>query len=395
MKKISKTTFLILAVFSLVSAACIISGAVSSSTEESAEPQATIVEPTEASESNTNQVSVELVSPEELFISLYEESNPGVVAIRVLSADSIGGNALGTGFVIDSEGHLITNYHVVQSASELEIDFPSGFKTRGEIIGTDSDSDIAVIKVDAPPEELFPLPLGDSDQLSVGQSVFAIGNPHGLYGTMTTGIISSLGRTMQSLREAPGGAFFTAGGIIQTDAAINPGNSGGPLLNLNGEVIGVNVAISSSSIDANGQPVNSGIGFTIPINIVKRVVPFLIADGSYDYPYIGIGSPQGGELNLFEQEALGISQSTGVYIINVSPDSPAARAGLQGGDEANSITYPAGGDIIIAIDDAEVRNLNDLISYIILHKSPGDTVLLTIIRDNQEIQVDLTLDRRP
>ena len=160
-------------------------------------------------------------------------------------------------------------------------------------------------------------------------------------------------------------------------------------------MIGVNVAISSSSIDASGQPVNSGIGFTIPINIVKRVVPHLISDGSYDYPYIGIGSPQGGELNLFEQEALGISQSTGVYIINVSPNSPADRAGLQGGDEASSITYPAGGDIIIAIDDAVVRNLNDLISYIILHKSPGDTVVLTIIRDGQEIQIDLTLDKRP
>ena len=392
MRKISKVAIFVFIILSLATVACFLSGTVPPEAE-TIEPQVEITNPTQAPEAIP--VSIDLVAQEDLLTSLYEQSNPGVVAIRVLSADSLGGSALGSGFVIDTDGHLITNFHVVQSASELEIDFPSGFKTRGEIIGTDSDSDIAIIKVDAPPEELFPLPLGDSDQLSVGQSVFAIGNPHGLYGTMTTGIISSLGRTMQSLREAPGGAFFTAGGIIQTDAAINPGNSGGPLLNLKGEVIGVNVAISSSTLDASGQPVNSGIGFTIPINIVKRVVPFLIADGSYDYPYIGIGSPQGGELNLFEQEALGISQSTGVYIINVSPDSPADKAGLQGGSETSSIGYPSGGDIIIAIDDTEVRNLNDLISYIILKKGPGETVILTVIRDEQEIQVELTLDKRP
>lgn len=395
MKKILKYTILILVLFSLISIACLSSGSEASSIQESSQPQNTTTEPAPASETSSKPMVVEVVGQEDLLIALYEQTNPGVVAIRVLSDDNLGGTALGTGFVIDSEGHIITNFHVVQSATELEIDFPSGLKTRGEIIGTDADSDIAVIKVDVPSEELFPLPLGDSDQLSVGQTVFAIGNPHGLYGTMTTGIISSLGRTMQSLREAPGGAFFTAGGIIQTDAAINPGNSGGPLLNLSGEVIGVNVAISSSTVDVSGQPVNSGIGFTIPINIVKRVVPNLIKEGSYDYPYIGIGSPQGGELNLFEQEALGISQSTGVYIINVSPGSPADKAGLQGGGETSSIAYPAGGDIIIAIDDTEVRNLNDLISYIILHKSPGDTVLLTIIRDEQEIKVDLTLDKRP
>jgi len=395
MKQITKYTLLVLVVFGLVSIACSVSGSVSSSNTESPQLQATNTKPAPVNNTDSNPTVVEVISQEDLFVSLYEQTNPGVVAIRVLSADSLGGTALGSGFVIDSDGHLITNFHVVQSASELEIDFPSGFKTRGEIIGTDSDSDIAVIKVDAPVDELFPLPLGDSDQLSVGQSVFAIGNPHGLYGTMTTGIISSLGRTIQSLREAPGGAFFTAGGIIQTDAAINPGNSGGPLLNLNGEVIGVNVAISSSAVNVSGQPVNSGIGFTIPINIVKRVVPDLIENGSYDYPYIGIGSPQGGELNLFEQEALGISQSTGVYIINVSPGSPADKAGLQGGNETSSIAYPAGGDVIIAIDETEVRNLNDLISYIILHKSPGDTVQLTVIRDEKETIIDLTLDKRP
>jgi len=334
---------------------------------------------------------------DELLTSLYQQVNPGVVAIRVLSEESGGSSSLGSGFVIDSDGHIITNYHVVRSASELEIDFPSGHKTRGEIIGTDADSDIAVLKVDAPPEELFPLPMGDSDSLLVGQIVVAIGNPHGLYGTMTTGVISSLGRTLPSLHEAPGGnSYYTAGGIIQTDAAINPGNSGGPLLNLNGDIIGVNVAIQSTNFDTNGQPVNSGIGFTIPINIVKRVVPHLISAGHYDYPFIGISSPPGGDLSLFQQEALDLPQSTGVYIIEVSPNSPASRAGLRGGTENSSIPFiPTGGDLLIGIDGNEVRNFNDLISYLILHTSPGDTVVLTVLREDEQIEVDLTLAERP
>jgi len=275
------------------------------------------------------------------------------------------------------------------------VDFPSGYKTRAEILGTDPDSDIAVLKVDVPAEELAPISLGDSDQLRVGQTVVAIGNPHGLYGTMTVGIISSLGRTMQSLHEAPGGAYFTAGGIIQTDAAINPGNSGGPLLNLDGEIIGVNVAIQSSTFDSSGQPVNSGIGFTIPINIVKRVVPHLIADGYYNYPYIGIGSLPGGELTLIQQEELGLPQSTGVYILDVSSDSPAEAAGLRGAARADNNGLPLGGDLIIAIDDTEVRNFNDLITYLSMHKSPGDAIILTVLRDGEEAQIELTLGERP
>jgi len=231
----------------------------------------------------------------------------------------------------------------------------------------------------------------------VGQTVVAIGNPHGLDGTMTTGVVSSLGRTLPSLHEAPGGnSYYTAGGIIQTDAAINPGNSGGPLLNLSGEVIGVNVAIQSSSFNDNGQPVNSGIGFTIPINIVKRVVPHLITDGFYNYPFIGISSPPDGDLSLSQQEALGLSQSTGVYIIEVSPNSPASRAGLEGGNQDSGIPFlPSGGDLIIGIDDNEVRNFNDLISYLILHTSPGDTVVLTVLRGDAQIEIDLTLAERP
>ncbi|MBC8504389.1 MAG: trypsin-like peptidase domain-containing protein [Anaerolineales bacterium] len=395
MKIKSRTIVIIFVILSLVSIACLASISTNTSTQtQTPEIQATDIDPTPTPEPQVIEVSF---TQEELLTSLYQRVNPGVVSIRVLSDESGGSSSLGSGFVIDSDGHIITNFHVVRSASELEIDFPSGYKTRGEILGTDADSDIAVLKVDAPAEELVPIPLGDSDSLLVGQIVVAIGNPHGLSGTLTSGVISSLGRTLPSLHEAPGGnSYYTAGGIIQTDAAINPGNSGGPLLNLDGEIIGVNVAIQSSTFDETGQPVNSGIGFTIPINIVKRVVPHLIADGHYDYSFIGIGSPPGGDLSLFQQEALGLSQSTGVYIIDVSPNSPASRAGLRGGTQESGIPFlPAGGDLIIGIDGNEVRDFNDLISYLILHTSPGDTVSFTILRNNEQVEIDVTLAERP
>jgi len=334
---------------------------------------------------------IDLVDQQDQFVRLYQEVNPGVVAIRVLSEQ---GGGLGSGFVIDKDGHIITNYHVVQNATELEIDFPSGYKTRAEILGTDLDSDIAVLKVEAPPEELMPLAFGDSDAVKVGQVVIAIGNPHGFESTMTTGIVSSKGRTMQSLHEAPGGGSFTAGDIIQTDAAINPGNSGGPLLNLNGEVIGVNVAIETSNFNIQGQPVNSGIGFAVSINIVKRVVPVLIEEGSYDYPYIGIRTIS--EINLFEKEALNLSRTYGVYIMEVTPDSPADDAGLIAGTEqTDSPGLYSGGDLIISIDGVTVRDFNEMISYLIKHKSPGDSVIMTVVRDEQEIDLELTLGKRP
>jgi S1-C subfamily serine protease len=343
-----------------------------------------------------NAPNVDLLSQDNGLVEIYQRVNPGVVAIRVLSQE---GTGLGSGFVIDQEGHIITNFHVIESATELEIDFPSGFKTLAEVLGTDNDSDIAVLKVDAPPEELHPIPLGDSSQLQIGQTVVAIGNPHGLDGSMTFGIVSSMGRTMDSLHEAPGGGLFTAGDIIQTDAAINPGNSGGPLLNLDGEVIGVNVAIQSSNFDITGQPVNSGIGFAISINIVKRVVPKLIEQGEYDYPYLGIRSLD--EINLFQQEALGLPIATGVYILEVTPDSPADRAGLIGGFESTSadaedyIELYSGGDLITGIDGQTVHDFGDLISYLLNYKSPGDTVQLTVLRGEEELSLDLTLGKRP
>jgi S1-C subfamily serine protease len=328
---------------------------------------------------------------EDVLVEIYEKSNPGVVAIQVLT-DS--GNGLGSGFVIDKEGHIITNFHVIEGVSELEVDFPSGFKTRGEVIGTDTDSDLAVIEVDAPPEELFPLPLGDSSEIKVGQTVVAIGSPFRFNGTMTTGIISSLGRTLESIHEAPGGNFFTAGDIIQTDAAINPGNSGGPLLNVEGEVIGVNRAIRTFNFTSGDDPLNSGIGFAIAINTVKRVVPSLISEGKYDYPYLGISSLS--DISLLQQEALQLPRTTGAYVTDVTQDSPADRAGLQGA--TNPTDFPnlfSGGDFIIAIDGIAIQTFSDLLSYLVQEKSPGDTITLTVIRQDQELQLNLTLGKRP
>jgi S1-C subfamily serine protease len=327
---------------------------------------------------------------EEILTALYSAVNPGIVAIQVITD---AGDALGSGFVIDLNGHIVTNYHVVEGEQSIEIDFPSGYKTYGEVIGTDLDSDIAIIDVDVPEAQLHPLALGDSSQLSIGQTVVAIGNPYGLTGTMTVGVVSALGRTLDSQRQTASGAYYTAADLIQTDASINPGNSGGPLLNLNGEVIGVNRAIQTSGSTATGEAVNTGIGFAIASNIVKRVAPSLIAYGSFDYPYLGITSRE--ELNLFAMEALGITHMGGAYVLSVASGGPASRAGIRGGTDATSITgLLAGGDLIVAADGQPIKVFSDLLSYMVNYKVPGDTITLTIIRDGQEMSVDITLGSR-
>jgi len=335
---------------------------------------------------------LDLVSSQDTLVSLYKQVNPGIVAIRVLTPD---GGGLGSGFVIDMQGHIVTNYHVVENETDLEVAFPSGYKVRGEVIGTDLDSDLAVVKVDAPANELHPLTFGDSDLVQVGQTVVAIGDPFGYEGTMTVGIVSSLGRTLRSLHTTADGGSFSASDIIQTDAAINPGNSGGPLLNLNGEVVGINQAIQTNNFSLTGEPTNSGIGFAISSNIVKRVTPYLISDGKYDYPYLGITS-KGSDLTLMEQEALGIPRSTGVYVTGVTDGGPAEKAGLRGGNQDTSVPgLQAGGDLIIAVDEQPVVTYNDLIGYLVKSKSPGDKINLTIIRDGKQMNVELTLDKRP
>ena len=337
-------------------------------------------------------VSIDTAEQQEVLVSLYERVMPGIVSLQVVAGDQDG--SLGSGFVYDDQGHILTNFHVVEGATQVEVDFTTGYKIYGTVIGTDLDSDLAIFKVNAPASELLPVPLGDSNSLNVGQTVVAIGNPFGLSGTMTTGVISALGRTLNSQRGAPSGGFFTAGDIIQTDAAINPGNSGGPLFNLNGEVIGVNRAIRTTNYTGSGDPINSGIGFAIAINIVKRVTPVLIAEGKYDYPYLGISSID--ELSLPQIEALGLQSFTGAYVTSVTPNGPADKAGIRAGDQTTSVQgLGAGGDLIIAIDGQTTQRFDDMLRYLINNKSPGDTVVLTVLRGEEQIDITVTLGKRP
>jgi len=339
----------------------------------------------------TNE-KIDLTSSDEMLISLYEAVNPGVASIIVYSDGLVIGQ--GSGFLFDNQGHILTNYHVVENAAQIEIVFPSGFRAKGELIGSDLDSDIAVVKVILSDTSLVPLALGSSSEVKVGQSVVAIGNPYGLSGTMTVGIVSARGRLLESLRAAPSGGFFTAPDLIQTDAAINPGNSGGPLLNMNGEVIGINRAIRTNG-EGDGTLSNSGIGFAVPIDIVKRVVPFLIRDGKYDYPYLGIISRE--NLTLVEKEALGLSSEvTGAYIVEVSRNGPASDAGIRGGTiETIFSDLPAGGDLIIAVDEEPIRSFSDLLAYLVTNKSPGDEMEITVLREGQETVLMVTLEKRP
>jgi S1-C subfamily serine protease len=335
--------------------------------------------------------SASLQEQEQALNALYEHVTPGIVSIQVLTDT---GSSLGTGLVFDNLGHIVTNQHVVEGQQKIEVDFLSGFKVFGTLVGTDLDSDLAVIKVDAPAEELHALTLGDSSQLKVGQTVIAIGNPFGLDGTMTTGIISALGRTLPSNRSAGNGSFFSAGDMIQTDAAINPGNSGGPLFNLNGEVIGINRAIRTDASNTTGEPINSGIGFAISVNIVKRVVPEIIKNGKYDYPFMGISSLD--ELTLDEINELGLKQTTGAYVTSVTPGSPGDKAGLIAASK--DIGLPrvlGGGDLIIAVDGHPVKVFNDLLSYLVNNKVPGDEIVLTVLRGDEQLDLTLTLDKRP
>ena len=326
---------------------------------------------------------------QEGLVALYESVSPGTVAI-------ITDQGQGSGFVYDGQGNVVTNYHVIEGATSVEVRFTSGFMAYGTIVGTDLDSDLAIVKVDAPAEELHPLPLGDSETLKVGQTVVAIGNPFGLNSTMTVGIISALGRTLDSAHETTDGNFFTAGDIIQTDAAINPGNSGGPLFNINGEVVGINRAIRTTNFTEGGQPINSGIGFAISINMVKRVAPVLIATGEYSYPFLGISSLPSENMTLPVVDALGLKSYTGAYVTDVAAGGPAEKAGIVPGSTPTSINNLfSGGDLIVGIDGREVRTFDEMLAYLITNKGPGDSVVLQVLRGSEKVDVTILLDKRP
>jgi S1-C subfamily serine protease len=325
--------------------------------------------------------------------ALYEKVNPGVVTIIAYASNS-SNDALGSGFVIDTDGHILTNMHVIADAVEIEVDFPSGLMTSGSLVAKDPDSDVAVIHVDAPGDALHPLALGDSSLVKIGDPVVAIGNPFALYNTMTLGIVSAKGRTDESLQSASDTTYYLIGDMIQTDAALNPGNSGGPLLNMQGEVIGINRSILSPSTSQGGTATNTGLGFAVSSNLVRRILPDLLATGKYDYPYLGISSL--GEMHLKAQEALGLPYSYGVYVTGVTTGGPADTAGLRAGTEAipNVTDLKKGGDLIIAINGQKVNNFGDMVSYIVMNFKPADTVTFTVYRDGGTVDLRVTLGSR-
>jgi S1-C subfamily serine protease len=318
---------------------------------------------------------------EQLLIELYEHVGPSVVYIAVTTS-GLTGSGSGSGFVWDTKGHIVTNNHVVESASRIGVTFADGTTAEAELVGRDSDNDLAMIRVDVPASRLHPVELGDSDALRVGQWAIAIGNPFGFEQTMTTGIVSALGRVV---RQQSG---FSLPQLIQTDAAINPGNSGGPLLDSHGRVIGVTTLIYSNS------GTNAGVGFAVPVDTVRRVVPSLIATGRYADPWLGI---QGTSISSLLAEELDLPVEQGVLVQSVVEDGPADKAGLRGGNRQVSFEgalLAADGDIIVAIDGVSVQDMDDLIVYL-ADKSVGRRVTLTVLRDGAKRSVKVTLGERP
>jgi len=342
------------------------------------------------------------------FKELFARAKDSVVQVTVsgmpLSFANNSAFGIGSGFVFDSQGHIVTNNHVIYGGSNVTVTFSNGTIYTAEVVGTDVFSDIAVLKLDSKEEQettqgvekgLIPLPLGNSSMLSIGEEVAAIGNPFGLTGSMTTGVVSGLGRLLPiqttNITTIPGAGAFSIPNIIQTDAAINPGNSGGPLLNKNGQVVGLNTAGLLS-----GQ-FSSGIGFSIPSDTLGRIVPALIANGTYLHPWIGVAGPDIiPEIAL----ALGLGEARGFLVTEIAPGSPADKSGIRGGDmPVTNITgfeeLRLGGDIIMNVDDQKVNKTDDLLSYIETNKQVGDTVTMTILRDGNLIEIDLVLGSRP
>ncbi|HEX9117313.1 MAG TPA: trypsin-like peptidase domain-containing protein [Anaerolineae bacterium] len=361
------------------------------------QPEAPAV-PTSSLPANSREIAIPQSdnATSQLLEAIYAKVNPSVVQVTNLAALSsrrasgAAPQGEGSGFVWDVQGDIVTNQHVVSGADKIQVTFVDGTTVDATVVGSDPDSDIAVLKVDPKATNLIPLAQGDIRQVKVGELAVAIGNPFGFQGTMTSGIVSAIGRTI------PSQTSFSIPAAVQTDAAINPGNSGGPLLNSRGQVIGVNDQIQSSS----GS--NSGIGFAIPINIVQRVVPSLIQNGSYQHAYLGIS---GGTYSRAWSRALGLQADVkGAYVLDVLPGGPAAKAGLQAGgrdtnvllgtDSSGSPSYlKAGGDLITAIDDHPINKMDDLLIYLESEASPGQAVQLTILRDGgrqQTLRVILT-----
>ncbi len=290
---------------------------------------------------------------------------------------------LGSGFVYDMKGHIITNHHVIEDADTIQVTFLDGNITSANVVGMDIYSDIAVIKVDPEVTTLYPVVLGSSSKLTVGESVAAMGNPFGLSDTLTAGIVSSVERTM----EAAGNYVIID--VIQIDAAVNPGNSGGPLVNLKAQVVGVNTAIQSET------GTFTGIGFAIPSDTVKREIDDLIETGDYKHPWLGVSAL---DVDLAIADAMSLEKPKGVLIVEVTAGSPADQAGLRGAEQNVTLDgqmTPIGGDVITGVDGLSIRRMADLVVYMERNTSPGDSVVFEIIRDEQELSLTVTLGERP
>lgn len=318
-------------------------------------------------------------------VRIFEYAKGSVVSVRVETPDDTGEMfGAGSGFVYDTQGHIITNAHVVNGATRITVTFLDGRSYNAEIVGADVYTDTAVLKTEQVIERLEPLRLGDSTSLKVGQPVAAIGNPFGLSGSMTTGIVSQLGRLLPAQN-----SDFSIPGIIQTDAPINPGNSGGPLLNFAAEVIGMNTAIQTTT----GQ--FAGIGFAIPSKTVLKIVPYLISDGTYHHPWIGVSG-----IDIYPDLAdeLDLADSRGFLVSEVIDGSPADAAGIHGTThmiEINGRPVAVGGDIILAVDGNDVRKIDDILIHLQREKSVGDEMELRVFRDGSEYLVTLVLEERP
>jgi S1-C subfamily serine protease len=332
---------------------------------------------------------------EEQVIAVYEAGGPSVVNItnRSIAYDMfmqpVPQEGSGSGFIYDDEGHIVTNFHVIEGADQLLVTLADGQEYEARLIGQDPTNDLAVIQIRASDGLPPVLPIGDSDDLRVGQFVVAIGNPFGLEQTLTVGVVSALGRIIQSPEE---NRFI--GEAIQTDAAINPGNSGGPLLDLQGRVIGVNSQIISPS------RANAGIGFAVSANTVRRVVPELIARGYFPHPWLGINSLplSPGTADIFRRAGVDLAADNGLLILESVPGGPAAEAGVKGGDRVvrfGRYNLPVGGDILVAIDDQRLQTSRDLTMYLDTQTEVGQTVELTIVRDDQTLTIEATLSERP
>ncbi len=320
----------------------------------------------------------------ETYHQIFREKRDSVVYISSLktSEESESQVARGSGFFYDSKGHIVTNSHVIDKGDAYEVTLLNGTSYRAELVGQDEYTDLAVLKIDAD-RPINPLELGKSSKLKVGYSVLAIGNPFGLRGSMTSGIVSQKDR----LLPATGG--FSIQNVIQTDAAINPGNSGGPLLNAEGDLIGVNTAIDTRTRTF------SGVGFAIPVSMVKKVVPTLIESGEYKHPWIGVS---GTDVTPPVADALGLEENSGFLVSEVVEGSPADKAGIQEGNREINIRgrdVKVGGDIIVGINGREVRQINDILDYLFHKTTVGERVTLTVIRNGQKMNVELTLVKRP